>query len=257
MRRLSERGAWVAGAGVVLVVLVVARIDLTHTENKIPPIPAPYATDSNECNNARNAKFGPRLDEIRRLDHDFDRRAWIYGGLATLALGLAAVGALVQSSTLPEQRRVFAETGVAGVLVGLAGVVVLWLSSREISPPAGAVFIPCVTLLAIAGLGGSAARIQSPPTEETVAAEVSTDPRMKPVAVTALACTAVTVILAWAYAGAQDGSCDVVSQAPAWTTPVAWAAVVTRWQQACLRLSGSRRGAGSWRSSATSSIPQR
>jgi hypothetical protein len=238
MRRLSERGVWVAGAGVVLVVLVVARIDFVHTESKIPPIPAPCATDSIECNNARNAKFGPRLDEIRRLDHDFDRRAWIYGGLATLAFGLAAVGALVRSPTLAEQRRVFADTGVAGVLLGLAGVFVYWLSGREISPPAGAIFVPCITLLAIAGLGGGAARVQSPPPEETAMPQAPTEGRMKPVALVALGCTALTVILAWAYAGAQDGSCDVQSQAPAWTTPVAWAAVVTAVAAGLLALAG-------------------
>ncbi len=111
-------------------------------------------------------EFGPRLDEMRRLDHDFDRRAWLYDGVAALAMGLATVLALVRSPSLVGRRRVFADAGVAGVVLGLTGVGVLWFAGPEISPPIGAAFLPCMTLIAVAGLGGSVARSQSPPAGE-------------------------------------------------------------------------------------------
>ncbi len=242
MSRLRERTPWIAGAVIVAAVLLVGRIDLAHTEDRIPPVPPLCVPDTIECNNARNARFGPRLDEMRRLDHDFDRRAWLYGGIAAVAMGLATAFALARSPSLVGQRRVFADAGVAGIVLGLTGVGVLWVAGREISPPIGAAFLPCLTLIAVAGLGGSVARAQSPPVEEAVveraAAEGPSLGRLRRVALAALFCTGLTVVLAWAFAAPQNGSCDMPSSAPAWTTAFAWAAVATAAAAGVLALIG-------------------
>src|SRR6266511_3967528 len=205
MSRLRERTPWIAGAVIVAAVLLVGRIDLAHTEDRIPPVPPLCVPDTIECNNARNARFGPRLDEMRRLDHDFDRRAWLYGGIAAVAMGLATAFALARSPSLVGQRRVFADAGVAGI-------------------------------------GGSVARAQSPPVEEAVveraAAEGPSLGRLRRVALAALFCTGLTVVLAWAFAAPQNGSCDMPSSAPAWTTAFAWAAVATAAAAGVLALIG-------------------
>jgi hypothetical protein len=221
---MGKREPWIAGAVVVLVVLVIGRIDLRHTENQIPPFPA------------QGESTLPRYEEIQRLDDDFDRRAWLYGGAAAVAMGVATAVALARSSTLAEQRRVFGEAGVAGVLLGLAGVVLLWTLRSNIDPPVGAVFAPGLMLLAVAALGGGAARLQGPPSTEPVQAPEGQG--LKRVAIAAISCTALTVILAWAFAGPQDGSCDSASSAPAWTTPLAWAAVITAIAAVILGLAG-------------------
>jgi hypothetical protein len=242
MSRLGQRTPWIAGAVIVAAVLLAGRIDLAHTEDQIPPVPPLCVPDTIECNNARSAKFGPRLDEIRRLDHDFDRRAWLYGGIAAVAMGLATAFALARSPSLVGHRRVFADAGVAGVVLGLTGIGVLWAAGREISPPIGAVLLPCMTLIAVAGLGGSVARAQSPPAEEAAvepaAAEGPSLGRCRRVALAALFCTGLTVVLAWAFAAPQNGSCDMPSSAPAWTTAFAWAAVATAGTAGVLALIG-------------------
>jgi hypothetical protein len=209
---MGDRKAWLAGGVVVLAVLVIGRIDLTHTENQIPPFPP------------QGESTLPRYEEIQRLDHDFDRRAWAYGGVAAVAMGIATAVALRRSSTLEQQRRVFSEAGVAGVVLGLAGVAVLW-TLHGIEPPLGAVFAPCLMLLAVAALGGGVARLQRPPPAER--GEEPEGRGLKGVAVAALLCTAATIVFAYAYASQQDASCDSPPTGTVWTSLAGWAAIAT------------------------------
>jgi hypothetical protein len=220
---MRDRKAWFVGGVVVLVVLVVARIDLTHTENQIPPFPP------------QGESALPRYEEIQRLDHDFDRRAWGYGGVAAVAMGIATAVALWRSSTLEQQRRVFSEAGVAGVVLGVAGVALLW-TLHGIEPPLGAVFAPCLLLLAVAALGGGAARLQRPPPVEP--RETPEDRGLKRVAFAALLCTAATIVFAYAYAGQQDASCDTPSTHTVWTSLATWAAIVSAIAAVVLGLTG-------------------
>jgi hypothetical protein len=219
------RKPWFAGGVVVLAVLVIARVDLTHTEHQIPPFPP------------QGESTLPRYEEIRRLDDGFDRRAWAYGGVAAVAMGIAAAVGLWRSSTLEQQRRVFSEAGVAGIVLGVVGVVVLWTLRSNIEPPPGAVFAPCLLLLAVAALGGGAARLQRPPPAEREGVPPE-DRGLKHVAFTALLCTAATVVFAYAYAGQQDGSCDTPSTETTWTALSTWAAVVTAIAAVVLGLTG-------------------
>jgi len=221
---MRDRRPWIVGLLVVLAVLVIARIDLRHTEGQVPPFPA------------QGQSTLPRYEEIQRLDRDFDRRAWLYGGAAAVAMGIATAVALARGRTLEEQRRVFGEAGVAGVVLGLVGVGLLWRLRSNIDPPTGAVFAPCLMLLAVAALGGGAARLQRPPPAERE--ERPAPQGLKRVAVAAIACTALTVLLAWVFAAPQNGSCDVPSSAPAWTTPVAWTTVISAIAAVILGLTG-------------------
>lgn len=221
---LSERRVWIAGGLAVLAVLVIGRIDLRHTESQVPPFPP------------QGQSALPRYEEIKRLDEDFDRRAWLYGGVAAVAMGIATAVALARSPTLEGQRRVFSEAGVAGVVLGLVGVVLLWRLRSNIEPPPGAVFAPCLMLLAVAAVGGGVARIQRPPPVERL--ETHEDRGLKRVAVAALVATAGTVVLAYAYAAQQDGSCDTPSSDTAWTSFLTWAAIVTAITAVVLGLTG-------------------
>jgi hypothetical protein len=176
-----------------------------------------------------------RLHEMERLDRDFDQRAWLYGGVVAVALAVAAAVALARAP-LEQHRRVFAEAGVAGVLVGLVGAALLIgtaMFGRDITPPVGAVFLPSLTLFGIAGIGGSLSRMRSAPAERrerrgwpTLAARL------------ALLCTGFTLVLAWTFAEQQSGSCDGDHSAPAWATEVAWVAVVTACAAGVLGLAG-------------------
>src|SRR6266545_2054734 len=179
---MSERRVWIAGGLAVLAVLVIGRIDLRHTESQVPPFPL------------QGQSTLPRYEEIKRLDEDFDRRAWLYGGVAAVTMGIATAVALACSPTLEGQRRVFSEAGVAGVVLGLVGVVLLWRLRSNIEPPRGAV--------------------------------------------AALVATAGTVVLAYAYAAQQDGSCDTPSSDTAWTSFLTWAALVTAITAVVLGLTG-------------------
>jgi len=219
---MRGRGAWVGGVVVVLVALLVGSIDRSRTENKVPPFPPPGQSSL------------PRYERIRQLDHDFDRRALMYGGVAAVALGLAAAAALAGASTQEQQRRVFGQVGVAGVVLGLLGALLLWTTRGNIEPPWGAVFAPAGLLLAIAALGGSVARLQRPPPEET---PMEGRP-LRRVALAALSFTAVTVVLAYVYAAQQDGSCDVHMPAPAWAGVVGWAAGISAAAAFLLGLAG-------------------
>jgi hypothetical protein len=220
---MNERRVWIAGGLAVLAVLVIGRIDLRHTESKVPPFPP------------QGQSTLPRYEEIKRLDEDFDRRAWLYGGVAAVAMGIATAVALARSPTLEGQRRVFSEAGVAGVVLGLVGVVLLWTLRSNIDPPTGAVFAPCLMLLAVAALGGGAARIQRPPAEEVAALHAR---EFKRVAVAAVSSTALTVLLAWVFAAPQNGSCVDASSAPDWTSPIGWTAVISAVAAIILGLAG-------------------
>jgi hypothetical protein len=198
---------------VVVAVLAVASFDHARTEAKVPPRPA------------ASADYAARYERIRQLDRDFDRRAWIYGGAAAVAMVLATAFALARAPTLAGQRRVFGQAGVFGVVFGLTAVVLLSSVRGFIDPPTLAVFAPCLALLGIAALGGTSTRLQRTPPEEEAAPQ-----RRRPlrrIAYAALGCTALTVLLALLYASAQRGTCDTPVPAAAWSTPSAWAAVIS------------------------------
>jgi hypothetical protein len=228
---VSERRAWVAWAAIVVVTLAVGAADLAHTRTAISPIPPSCSSDAGSCNDVRNREVFARQDRVRQLDHDFDRRAWIYAVIAAAALVAVTIAAASTQASVEKGRSLFASAGVAGVVVALFGVVVLLQPSyREIRPPLQAVFLPAVILLVLAAIGGSVTRFATAvPTDSAAAVpddqgDSSTRAGGR-VIVAALACTALTVVLAQVFATHQPGGCDSLPDAPTWTGAVAWAAI--------------------------------
>jgi hypothetical protein len=187
--------------------LLIGSIDLSRTNDKVPPL-SPAGPDT-----------VVRFARIRELDPAFTRRSWIYGGVAAVAMGLATAGALAARSSREGQRQVFSQAGVAGVVLGLAGFVLFVIGSRgAVDPPVGALLAPSLTLLAIAAIGGTVSRSRS-------GSRPPRDLPLKPVAIAALSCTAATVVLAYAYGGQQDASCDTPTVHTVWTGILGWGAI--------------------------------
>jgi hypothetical protein len=193
---------WVAAAAAVVVVLYVAAFDQRDTAGKLAPLP--FSLE--------------RYHRIQQLDDGFERRAWIYAGIVAVAMAAATVAALIQAKTLADQRRVFGQAGVAGIVLALFGIVLLWQVHSAIEPSLAEVLAPSALLFAIAGVGGAISRVQRAPPGEPSAPER----RLGRVAAAALACTATTVVCAIAFAAPQDSSCSGNAEpAPGWTDAVA------------------------------------
>jgi FtsH-binding integral membrane protein len=207
------------GPLVVIVVLLIGSIDLSRTNDKVPPL----------------STAGPdtlvRFARIRELDPAFDRRSWLYGGVAAVAMGLATAGALAARSSPEGQRQVFSQAGVVGVVLGLAGFFFVVGSRGPIDPPVGALLVPSLTLFAIAAIGGTVSRSRS-------ATPPHGDLSLKGVAIAALSCTAATVVLAYAYGGQQDASCDTPTVHTVWTGILGWGAIATAVAAFVLGLAG-------------------
>jgi hypothetical protein len=199
--RLDRYLPWVAGAACVVAILYVGAIDQRHTASKVP---------------ATLSLSGYHRTE--QLDDDFERRAWIYAGITAVVLVGAAVAALARAKTVADRRRVFGETGVAGIVMALFGLVLRWQVHSPIEPSTASVLAPSAVLLMIAALGGTISRLQRPqPGEPSI-------PERRlgwGVAVAALACTATTVVCAIVWSAPQASSCSGnAPPAPGWTHPV-------------------------------------
>lgn len=204
---LRRYSAWVFGAAGVVIVVFVAAIDQRHTAAKVP------------------TQFSfEHYRRIEELDSAFERRAWIYAGLAALSMSLAAAAAVAQAKTVADRRRVFAEVGVAGIVLALFGIVLRWQVHSPIEPTTAAVLAPSAVLLAIAGVGGTITRIQrAPPGEPSGPGR-----KLRGVAIAALTCTAITVVCALAYGIPQSNDCSGnAPPAPAWTDEVASVGYIT------------------------------
>jgi hypothetical protein len=216
LRRYSP---WVAGAAALVVVLYIGAIDQRHTAGKL----------------SGQALSLERYHRIQQLDQDFERRAWVYAGVAAIALALATVVALAQAKTLADQRRVFGEAGVAGIVVGLFAVVLRWQVHSWIEPSTASVLAPSALLLAIAGVGGTISRVQRAPPGEPATPER----RLGRVALAALLCTAATVVCAIAFAAPQDSSCSGnATPAPGWVQLVGTIGWITGAAALILALAG-------------------
>ena len=198
MRRYTP---WVGAAAVVVVVVYVGAVDQRHAAGKVP---SGFSLE--------------RYNRIQQLDASFERRAWIYAAVVALAMAAATVATLMRTKTLADRRRAFGQAGVAGVVLGLFGLVLLWQVHSAIEPKLASVLAPSALLFAIAGIGGAVSRVQRAPPGEPPAPER----RLGRVAVAALACTATTVVCAIAFAAPQDSSCSGnATPAPEWTDTVA------------------------------------
>jgi hypothetical protein len=198
---------WVAGAAAVCVVLLVGAIDQRHTAAKVP---------------TRFSLQG--YYRTQQLDNEFEHRAWIYAGVAALAMALAAAVAVARAKRVTDRRRVFAEIGVVGILLGLFGIVLRWQVHSPVEPTTAAVLAPSAFLLAIAGVGGAVSRIlRAPPGEPS-----TPERRLGGVAIVAITCTAITAACALAYGIPQNNDCSGnASSPPGWTDGVASVGYIT------------------------------
>jgi hypothetical protein len=112
-----------------------------------------------------------------------------------------------------DRRRLFGWIGVAGVVAAVVGVFELFFHSGH-----GVVLVPAAVLLAIAAIGGTLARVRG---------ERADRRPLRGAAVALLTCTAVTVVLAYAYTTQQHGTCDMPTVHNFWTGVTGWGAVFT------------------------------
>jgi hypothetical protein len=186
-RALTAVAVVVALAGVAAAI-----VDYRVTLSRVPELPdcTPYTEQCEQGLDARN-------EERQTLEGDHRRRSWIY---SVAVLG-AALGATVAASlgrrTPREQQRVFANLGVAGVVLGLvvAGLFLL-ADTLTIEPGVRPAFLPSVGMLTVAAVGGLITRGQSGRRLEVGGRKRQIAWRLS---LAGLGFTAVTFVLAWIY----------------------------------------------------------
>ena len=205
-------------------ILGFATADLVHTESRLSDVGA--AT----------------------LQDQFDSRAWVYS-LAMLAIAALAVAYRLYSTQRNEWIRIFANLGVAGVLLGIGAVVLLLITegSSVGPPPAPTLLIPVVLVLAATAgtLFGRSERWAEQTSGNGIremaiqagklAVDIGTRGQIRRARIEELArwlslltlgLTAVTCLLAFVFVIAQPG-CDAGASPPDWTNPIGSIAAVT------------------------------
>jgi hypothetical protein len=235
--------------GICAVIVVVAGVDLVHTESRLPDVsPRACQPDDSSCFNAVLSEQLARERAADPLQDQFDSRAWVYAFaiLATVAVTLAY---LLRTRQRAEWPRVFTNLGVTGVWLGIAVVVLLLLTdgSSLKPPPAQALMLPVALLVAAAAgtlIGrseGWAERSQADGARDRViqigkfALHVGTAGQARRsrieelarwFASVALVLTVATGALAFLFVVAQPG-CDTGGRTPDWTDPIDSIAAVT------------------------------
>jgi hypothetical protein len=223
-------------------ILIVATVDLAHTESRLPDFP------SRECQPDQAACFNSQLSEgvareraAEPLQREYDSRAWLYA-FAILAIAAVATAWSMRTNPRTEWLRIFTNLGVVGVWLGI-GVIVVLVSTdgNVVAPPAAPMLMLPVVLLVAAAAGtligrseGWAVQSQSDELRGRVlqvgklAIHVGTAGQAKRsrmeelarwLANAALALTAVTCVLALVFVLAQPG-CSGGGGPPHWTDPI-------------------------------------
>lgn len=145
--------------GVCTLILLVAAVDLAHTESRLPP------GGSQACDTGLASCFNTDLSEqLARdraadpLQRQYNSRAWLYSFGILAAIAIATAYGL-RSNPRMRWPRIFTNLGVIGVWVGI-GVVILLLATDGSSvkpPPAQALLLP-VALVFAAAVGTLMAR---------------------------------------------------------------------------------------------------
>jgi hypothetical protein len=215
---------------VALAAVAGAIVDYRVTESRTPPIPPDCRRFTQQCEDERNQALEARQLRAEELEADYKRREWLFGVvLLGAALGWTAV-ALRRSRTPRERQLVFANLGVAGVVVIVAVSVLDWQTeSHTIQSAAKPGYYPALAMLAAAAIGGLATRRQTGvPLERAEGPEPRWRLGVRQASLAGLGFTALTFVLAWIYASPQP-SCggSGTESAPDWTDGVLWAATFT------------------------------
>jgi hypothetical protein len=186
VRALTAVAVVVALAGVAAAI-----VDYRVTVSRVPELPdcTPY---TEQCEQGLDARNVHRLS----LEGDYRRRSWIYSvAVLGAALGATAV-ALVRRRTPSERQRVFANLGVAGVVLGLVVFGLFWLAHTTIEPGMRPAVLPIAGMLIVAAVGGLVARAESGRRVEVGGPKRQIAWRLS---LAGLGFTAVTFVLAWIY----------------------------------------------------------
>jgi hypothetical protein len=146
--RAPSRGT-LACMGLCALVLIVAAIDLAHTESRLPDASAPGCPVAGSCFNAELSEQLARDRAADPLQRQYDSRAWLY---ASAILAIAAIGTAytLRTSRRREWPRVFTNLGVIGVWLGIGAVIALVAGDGNsvTVPPGPALMLPVVLLVA-------------------------------------------------------------------------------------------------------------
>ncbi len=145
--------------GVCMVILLVAAIDLAHTESRLPP------GGSQACDTGLASCFNSDLSEqLARdraadpLQRRYDSRAWVYsfGILAALAIGTAYS---LRANPRTRWPAIFTNLGVIGVWLGIWVVILLLATDGDsVKPPPAQTLLLPVALVSAAAIGTLMAR---------------------------------------------------------------------------------------------------
>ncbi len=229
-------------------VLVLAGVDLAHTESRLPDFPSRSCKlDPASCFNVQRSESLARERAGEPLQHRYDSRAWLYA-FVILAIAAVATAYGLRSNDRTEWLRIFGNLGVIGVWLGIGVTVVLVATDGNAvtPPPAPLLLLPVVLLVAavtgtlIGRSEGWAERSQADDIRDRVlhlgklAIHVGTAGQAKRsrleelarwLSLVALALTALTCVLAFAFVLAQPG-CGTSGSPPLWTNPIDSAAAV-------------------------------
>ncbi|MFL5515448.1 MAG: hypothetical protein ACJ8DJ_04780 [Gemmatimonadales bacterium] len=130
--------------------LLVAAVDLARTDSRLPEISTPGCQPGHSA--CFNAELSERLARDRAaepLQRQYDSRAWLYAfALLAIAAVLTIYG--LRANPRREWARIFTNLGIAGVWVGIAGVLVLLATDGNslTVPPGPLLLLPVVLLIA-------------------------------------------------------------------------------------------------------------
>jgi hypothetical protein len=227
-------GAISPRVGVAIAAIAAATADYAITTARVPSAPQ---------HDASTDLFLERIARIRDLQDGFDLRSWGYA-LVLAAVAGDAVRMRARTSPPDERRRLFANVGVAGVLLVIAvsaGRFAHGIVSTSIEIPAGPAYLVPVALFVVAAVGGIHALVAS---GEPMGAAMAVDRRtqwrrvLRHGALVALALTAVTVTLAVIYSGQQGPCGGAPVEGPDWADALARIAVGTALAAVALAIAG-------------------
>lgn len=135
-------------------ILIVAGIDLAHTESRVPDFPSrDCLPDQASCFNAQLSEGVARERAADPLQREFDSRAWLYA-FSILAIAAVATAWSMRTNPRTEWLRIFTNLGVIGVWLGIGVIVVLVTTDGdEVAPSAAPMLMLPVVLLVAAAAG--------------------------------------------------------------------------------------------------------
>jgi hypothetical protein len=130
-------------------VMIVAALDLSHTESRLPGVSSPGCRpQDSSCFNAKLSEQLARDRAADPLQRQYDSRAWLYS-FAILAVAAVGTAWTLRANPRRDWPRVFTNLGVIGVWLGLAVVVALVATDGDALtiPPGPALMLPVVLVV--------------------------------------------------------------------------------------------------------------